>query len=159
MPDIAVQMGGILGTMVAGIAGLIALQTKSKGSGTFLPTDPSKRAYELFVMVYTPVWIFAFGCIVVFGWYESFDKWSYMQVCVGLSLPFLLQPILLPSAGFGSPDASRPLLQRYALKANVWIAMYSFIGNYWYTHCKNNWQLDFGPIHSCHAHVIAHLVA
>lgn len=136
MPDVAFQMAGILGTMVAGIGGLIAFQTPSKSGGTFLAHEPSKRAYELFAMSYTPIWIFAFGCIVAFGWYESFDKWSYMQVCVGLSLPFLLQPILLPSAGFGSPDATRPFFQRYSFKANVWLAMYSFIGNYWYTHCK-----------------------
>eukprot|EP00934_Nitzschia_sp_Nitz4_P004708 Nitzschia sp. Nitz4//scaffold128_size63911//33271//34285//NITZ4_006222-RA/size63911-snap-gene-0.59-mRNA-1//1//CDS//3329534841//4698//frame0 len=134
--DVAVQMTIILGTMLVGIAGLVALQELGPTGGTFLPTEPSKRAYEQFVMVYTPFWIFGFFCIVAFGWYEYFDKWSYMQVCVGLALPLLLQPILLPSAGFQSPDAKRPLWKRYAFKANVWLAMYSFIGNYWYTHCE-----------------------
>ena len=58
-----------------------------------------------------------------------------MKVCGGLSLPFLLQPVLLPSAGSaGSPDEKRPLLERYCFKANLWVAIYSFIGNYWYTH-------------------------
>ena len=65
--------------------------------------EPSKRAYELFALTYTPIWIFAFGCIVAFGLYERFDEWSYLYVCVGLALPFLLQPIIMPSAGFGSP--------------------------------------------------------
>jgi cycloeucalenol cycloisomerase len=50
----------------------------------------------------------------------------------------VLQPILFPSLGssgfLNSPDGRRPLLERYAFKANVWIAIYSFIGNYWYTH-------------------------
>lgn len=136
LDDVAIQMVMILGTMVAGIVGLVFLQTPSKKGGHFLPVEPSKRAYEMFVMAYTPVWILAFACIVAFGWYETFDKWSYIQVCLGLALPFLLQPIVLPSAGFGSPDANRPLLKRYSFKANVWLAMYSFIGNYWYTHCK-----------------------
>jgi cycloeucalenol cycloisomerase len=135
MMDVAVTMAAILGTMVAGIGGLILLQTPTKEGGAFLPTEPSKRAYELYVLTYTPVWILAFGCIVAFGWYEDFDQWSYMKVCVGLALPFLLQPLLLPSAGHESPDASRPLLERYSFKANLWIAVYSFIGNYWYTHC------------------------
>jgi cycloeucalenol cycloisomerase len=80
--------------------------------------------------------MFCFGIIVAFQLYEDFDAWSYLKVCGGLSLPFLVQPILLPSAGFNSPDAKRPLLERYAFKANIWIAVYSFIGNYWYTHCK-----------------------
>jgi cycloeucalenol cycloisomerase len=136
MVDVAVQMTAILGSMLAGIAGLIMLQTPSTTGGSYLPTEPSKRAYELFVMTYTPIWIFAFACIVALRLYENFDAWSYIYVCLGLALPFLLQPILLPSAGFGSPDASRPLPQRYSFKANIWIAVYSFIGNYWYTHCK-----------------------
>jgi cycloeucalenol cycloisomerase len=58
-----------------------------------------------------------------------------MKICVGLSLPFLLQPIVLPSGiNTNSPDEKRPLLDRYSFKANIWIAVYSFIGNYWYTH-------------------------
>lgn len=138
--DIALVMAMILGTMVATIAGLVLFQSPSKNGGeNFLPTleeEPSKRAYELFALTYTPIWIFAFGCIVAFGLYERFDEWSYLYVCVGLALPFLLQPIIMPSAGFGSPDAQRPLLERYAFKANMWLAVYSFIGNYWYTHCK-----------------------
>ena len=27
-----------------------------------------------------------------------------------------------------------PLLRRYSLKVQVWIAIFGFIGNYWYTH-------------------------
>ena len=132
--------------MLAVIGGIITIQTKQKDykqSSRMLPdptTEPSKRAYEIFALSYTPVWIFAFGCIVAFGLYENFDNWSYMKVCVGLSLPFLLQPIVLPSGGeffstnYSSPDTKRPLFERYSFKANVWIAVYSFIGNYWYTH-------------------------
>ena len=145
---VAGQMVVILGAMLAMVAGLIVLQepmtiqTKDKtttATGRYLPDpqrQPSKLAFELFVSAYTPVWMFLFGIIVVFQLYEDFDAWSYLKVCGGLSLPFLLQPIVLPSAGFHSPDANRPLLERYSFKANVWIAVYSFIGNYWYTHCK-----------------------
>lgn len=137
--DVAITMVGILGSMLAGIGGLVAIQTKAKGgTSRLLPdpeTEPSKRAYEIYALAYTPIWIFAFGCIVAFGLYEDFDKWSYMKVCVGLSLPYLLQPLLYPSAGTpGSPDEGRPLLERYSFKANLWLAIYSFIGNYWYTH-------------------------
>jgi len=139
MTDVAVRMIMILGSMLAGIAGLVLVQTPSNTGGTYLPPieEPSKRAYELFALSYTVVWILAFGCIVVFQLYEDFDAWSYIFVCLGLALPFLLQPILVPSAFFDSPDGSRPLFQRYSFKANIWIAMYSFIGNYWYTHCES----------------------
>lgn len=137
--DVAIQMVAILGTIVAIIGGLIAIQTPEKSGGSYLPspsTQPSKRAYEQFVLTYTPFWMLSFVCIVAFGWYETFDEWSYLRVCGGLASPFLLQPILLPSGGYDSPDAKRPLFERYSFKANIWILVYSFIGNYWYTHCK-----------------------
>lgn len=136
--DIAAKMGMILGTMIAVVTGLTQLQTnQEKASSCFFPcadTEPSKRAYEYFVASYTPVWMGAFVLIVAFKLYRDFAEWSYLTVCGGLALPFLLQPILFPSAGCNSPDAKRPLLERYSFKANLWIATYSFIGNYWYTH-------------------------
>ena len=46
-------------------------------------------------------------------------------------MPLLLQPILLPSL---TGDANLPLASRYSVKANVWLAIFSHIGNYWYTH-------------------------
>jgi cycloeucalenol cycloisomerase len=53
-----------------------------------------------------------------------------MGLCVSLALPFLLQPVLFPF------EAERKLaiVQRYSAKANVWLAIFGFIGNYWYTH-------------------------
>jgi cycloeucalenol cycloisomerase len=138
--DIAWKMTAILGTGVVGVVTLCSLQTPSRDrsthSSSFLPdpvTQPSKRAYEVFAAAYTPVWMGAFVVIVAGQFYEDFSPFGMVLVLGGLALPFLLQPILWPGAGQGSPDAQRPLLQRYATKANVWIAVYSFIGNYWYT--------------------------
>jgi len=51
----------------------------------------------------------------------------------GLALPLLLQPFIYPSFE-RSPDSKRIWRDRYCTKANLWIAIYSFIGNYWYTH-------------------------
>jgi cycloeucalenol cycloisomerase len=147
--DIAVQMAMILGTGIAGIVGLVALQqpnirttttAKSEQAPTFLPNptlEPSKYAYEVFVAIYTPIWISLFGCIVITQYYELLTPMGYIIVCASLALPFLLQPIVLPGGIMNdhlSPDLHRPLLERYSFKANVWIAIYSFIGNYWYTH-------------------------
>lgn len=50
-----------------------------------------------------------------------------MAVCVSLCLPLFAYPFL--------PGTSpRPFAQRYAVKATAWLAIYSHIGNYWYTH-------------------------
>jgi cycloeucalenol cycloisomerase len=157
--DIVVQMIMILGTSVAGIIVLIALQepktapaptSETTSTSRFLPNpmiEPSKYAYEVFVAMYTPIWIFLFGCIVVTQYYEQLTPMGYIIVCTIFALPFILQPIILPGGAMMyynsndtnnkyriSPDQYRPLLERYAFKANVWIATYSFIGNYWYTH-------------------------
>jgi len=135
--DVAHSMAAVLGTMLASVAALISFQSPAPGGGIWLPdavTQPSKRAYELYAMHYSPLWIFSFGVIVACNLYEVFTKWTYLVVCGGLSLPFLLQPFLCPSAMHDSPDAGRLWAARYSTKANLWLSVYSFIGNYWYTH-------------------------
>jgi len=135
-------MSAILGTLISLLYALISIQDKTPNPPTsFLPnpkTQPSKNAYELFVWKYTLIWISCFGCIVVFQLYEQFESFHYNLVCIGLALPFLLQPILHPGVtttdGGCSPDGKRRILERHSWKANLWIAIFSFIGNYWYTH-------------------------
>lgn len=152
-PDIVVTMTAILSTMFAVLGGLIYIQSpvgannnnnKTKttsaaavSSSCFYPdpkTEPSKYAYEMFHTYYSTIWISIFAIIVIFQLYETWTAWEYNVYLLLLALPCWLQPILCPSAFFHSPDAQRPLLERYSTKANVWLAIYSFIGNYWYTH-------------------------
>jgi len=138
-------MSIILGTMTLLLYGIVLIQdpvlNSSASKNSFLPDPklhPSKNAYELFTWKYTVIWVFCFSCIVIFQLYETFKAIHYNIVCIGLSLPFLIQPIVCPqirtSSGEISPDANRSLFHRYALKANIWIAIFSYIGNYWYTH-------------------------
>jgi hypothetical protein len=140
--DIVVAMTAILSTMFALLGGLIYIQTPAGGaasssSSSFYPnpkTEPSKYAYEMYHTYYSPIWMGIFAIIVIFQLYETWTAWEYNVYLFLLALPCWLQPILYPSAFFQSPDAQRPLLERYSTKANVWIAIYTFIGNYWYTH-------------------------
>ena len=100
-------------------------------AGRFLPSEaePEKLQFERYALGYTVVWIFLFGIVVVCQLYEQFTADSYMQLCVSLALPLLLQPLLYPFPA----EARKPFWRRYSFKANLWIAIYSFIGNYWYT--------------------------
>lgn len=41
--------------------------------------------------------------------------------------------VALPWA-LGGPERSKPLGQRYWVKANLWVALFSFVGNYFWTH-------------------------
>ena len=55
-----------------------------------------------------------------------------LSVLIGLfcAVPYVVVPYAFPS----EEEAKIPWRERYITKANVWIAIFSFIGNYWYTH-------------------------
>lgn len=89
---------------------------------------PAKRACEIWFLSYGVVWISVFGVTISTGIYNWFDKIHFMVFCVGLASPLLLQPFLAPSI---TADSGKPLLERFSVKANIWIAIFSFIGNYW----------------------------
>ncbi len=104
--------------------------------------EPSKYCHEIFTWRYSLVWIAIFGCIVITQIYETFNAWGYLVTCGGLALPLFLQPWLYPRASclgglnvsIVNPDEHRPFHKRYSAKVAVYLATYSFIGNYWYTH-------------------------
>lgn len=61
---------------------------------------------------------------------QQLDELGYMMVGLVTALPCVLLPLLLqPKA-----EAGKPWLQRYWVKANIWIAIFSFVGNYFWTH-------------------------
>jgi len=77
------------------------------------------------------------------------NKWHYLLVTGGLAAPLCLQPLFFPSL---TGEKDLPLLERHCTKANVWIAIYSFLGNYWGTHyfycvLKAKYTLPFLPDH------------
>ncbi len=131
-------MGVILGTMCFIIYLLCQCQqiapnaTGANGTSRWLPSSDNlaKQQFEIYALKYTVVWICVFGVIVATKVYESFDANTYMGVCTSIALPYLLQPVLFPLPA----EKNLPLYMRYSFKANVWIALFSFVGNYWYTH-------------------------
>ena len=94
------------------------------------PEIVAKLQLESFSLKYTVIWILCFCVIIARRLYESLDEWGYLVVCVGLALPFLLQPLVYPMP----IEKGKTIGARYSFKANVWIAIFSFVGNYWYTH-------------------------
>ena len=134
--DIVVTMTMILSTLVAIVAGLVSIQDKESDDkkSSFFPSpidQPSKYAYEKFCAYYSPIWMGVFTIIVAFQLYEDFTAMTYNVVCLGCAIPFIIQPIIYPSTWLNSPDAKRPFFERYSTKANIWLAVYTFIGNYW----------------------------
>ena len=91
--------------------------------------------------------------------YKQFGDVEYMALALGISLPFLFVPLLFPSAA----EKNTPITERYFFKvpwhsptlegdesltvcgvvcgvlcahaqANVWIWLFGFVGNYFWTH-------------------------
>ena len=93
-------------------------------------TNPSKHHAEVFILRYSACWIVSVVVVIATAAYESWGKWGYMSYCGACAAPAVLYPLMFPLRG----DVGRPLRDWYILKANVWIGVFSFIGNYWYTH-------------------------
>lgn len=122
----------IFACLIALVFVLVQVQQPAAKKGAWLPSvdNAAKREYEVWALRYSVVWMGIFGVVVVTKAYKSFDADGYMYLCCGLALPLLLQPLFFPLPA----EKNLPLFLRYSFKANVWIAGFSFIGNYWYTH-------------------------
>lgn len=145
------EMATILVAQLAAVAGARALLTpRVQEAGAPLAEASAKELCEKWFLAYAAaVWIPCFAAIVGLELYLSWGKWHYMAVCAGLAAPLLLQPVLAPSL---TGEAGVGLLERYSLKANIWIAVYSFLGNYWgtqyfYSILGCRYTLPFLPSH------------
>ena len=84
----------------------------------------------MFILRYSAVWILSVGVVIALATYEWWGRWGYMIYCVSCAAPYVWYPLAFPLKG----DVGSPRSDWYILKANLWIAVFSFIGNYWYTH-------------------------
>jgi hypothetical protein len=99
--------------------------------GQWLPCpvkSRSKYLCEVWFLQYGVFWISVMVSIIIFEWYKSFDRIHYAVVLGALVSPLYLQPVFWPSL---TGDEKQGLLQRYSFKANLWIGIFGFIGNYW----------------------------
>ena len=97
----------------------------------WLSSNPAKRWTEIFFLLYSPFWIiWCLLILVPFKLYDELNAWGYMAVGLFAALPCAIVPIYFESTA----DAAKPWTEKYWVKANVWIAIFSFIGNYFWTH-------------------------
>lgn len=68
--------------------------------------------------------------IVLWRWYEKFNPNDYILVGLGISLPCIVVPLLLPDDN----ERSIPVFKRYIVKANIFIFILGYLGNHFYTH-------------------------
>ena len=96
----------------------------------YLSPNENKREAERVFAAWSVAWVVLFGGIVASRVYESFGDVEYMVLGLIVSVPYVILPwiIVLPS------DQSVAWYQRYHVVANVWIAVFSYVGNYFWTH-------------------------
>lgn len=97
----------------------------------WLASNPSKRWGELFFLFYCPFWLtLCLGVIVPYKLYESFTEIEYLLLGLAAAVPAFLIPLVF----VGKADTHKCLSDRYWIKANIWIIIFSYVGNYFWTH-------------------------
>jgi cycloeucalenol cycloisomerase len=128
-----------------------------KSKRQYLAYTEAKKWTEMFFIKYSVIWISWFGIVVLSGIWETFGPNDYMIVGLCMAIPCFLLPfirsniiitnntikylpnflqylinILLPL--MPEEELSRPVYKQFWVKSNAWIAILSFIGNYFWTH-------------------------
>lgn len=104
---------------------------RSLSSSPWESADLSRRAFERRALplaaaslVALLVGLFGSGAYVYCG------RWSYLGVAFVLTAPSVLAPFVAPPA----VDAGRPLRDRFGVKATLWLAIFGFVGNWFWSH-------------------------
>ncbi|CAA6668304.1 unnamed protein product [Spirodela intermedia] len=94
-------------------------------------TNPSKRWGEGFFMIYTPFWLtLCLGIVVPYRLYERFTELEYLLLGMVSAVPSFVLPLIF----VGEADKGKCWKDRYWVKANLWIVIFSYVGNYFWTH-------------------------
>lgn len=108
-----------------------AIMSGSSSPSLWLAPNPSKRWGELFFLFYTPFWLtLCLGIVVPYKLYETFTELEYLLLALVSAVPAFVIPMLL----VGKADRSLCWKDRYWVKANLWIIVFSYVGNYFWTH-------------------------
>jgi cycloeucalenol cycloisomerase len=119
-----------IAALVAGYAAATPPPPPGAPAPRWFAANPAKRWTERFFLYYSAVWVTWFGWVVVSGVWEHFAHVEYLAVCGAMAAPCVLAPLALQPAA----EAARPWWSRNWVKANAWIAVISYVGNYFWTH-------------------------
>nr|WEU38172.1 cyclopropylsterol isomerase [Paris polyphylla] len=97
----------------------------------WLASNPSKRWGEIFFLLYTPFWLtLCLGIIVPYKLYESFTELEYLLLGLVSAVPSFAIPFFL----VGKENSGKCWKDHYYVKASLWIIIFSYVGNYFWTH-------------------------
>jgi cycloeucalenol cycloisomerase len=88
-------------------------------------SNSDKAWVEKFFLAYSPLWMIVMGIMMVFGLDKSMSDAPLLITCILVALPVLLVPALLHKK-----YSTGPWYESYWLKANVYLFVFGFFGNY-----------------------------
>lgn len=110
---------------------ILKKHSSAKSESLWLASNLSKRWAEAFFLLYTPlIFTLCLGIIIPYKLYERFTELEYLILGLVSAVPCFLVPLLL----VGKADKGKNLKDRYWVKANLWIVIFSYVGNYFWTH-------------------------
>ncbi|MCG8669147.1 MAG: hypothetical protein MI867_07005 [Pseudomonadales bacterium] len=99
-------------------------------AGNWLSDQPEKRRAEIFFLAYSPVWMVLMAVMVFTGWDKTFTNTQLLIHSLIVALPLLLVPAAIEIKGASKSNIKRSWLNSYWLKANLFIGIFGFFGNY-----------------------------
>jgi len=87
--------------------------------------NPDKAWVEKFFLIYSPLWIAAMAVMMLTGWDKSWSNAALLLHGFAIALPVLVVPMLLAPR-----FTDRPWYQAYWFKANLYLFIFGFFGNY-----------------------------
>ena len=88
-------------------------------------SNPDKAWVEKFFLAYTPVWMALMALMMFTGWVKSFSDGQYLLHGLVVMLPIFIVPLIVHKK-----FSSTPWQQSYFLKANLYLFIFGFWGNY-----------------------------
>lgn len=105
--------------------------SSSSSPSLWLAPNPSKRWGEIFFLCYTPFWLtLCLGIVIPCKLYESFTELEYLLLGLISAVPSFLIPMMF----VGKADSKLCWKDCYWVKASLWIIIFSYVGNYFWTH-------------------------
>lgn len=100
-------------------------------SESLFAADRSKAYFEAISLVWAPLSLVAL-LVGVFatGLHNYCDRYTYLLISVLLCVPGFVLPFVYPCEA----DRKQRFVERFWVKAALWIAIFSFYGNYFWTH-------------------------
>ncbi len=92
--------------------------------------SPSKLFYENTILGYTLLWTSSLGIIVHWKLFEYFNSYHYLILSLIYAIPCYIVPLLFAD----KTENILPIAKRFNTKANIFIGIISYIGNYFFTH-------------------------